>query len=198
MLPDFPEVKSFARRTFIRAIRQCIPQHEPLLAGIRHSQVHEGSSARLTRLDESTDQIEFQAAHANLEITRDQMRRITVDQLLEHVSHLAEQFAEQQARLMFTRISEAAEQVGNAVSAAELGMKEAFLEIQRRLEVDFYPDTLEPKNQVLVMHPDQVEKFMAETDKWEKDTEFVAEMGRIRQQQIEAWRARENRRKLVD
>lgn len=198
MLPDFPEVKNFARRAFIRAVRQRIPHHEPLLAEIKHSRVHEGRYAHVTRLDESTDRIEFQAARADLEVTRDQMRRITVDELLEHVSRIAEQFAEQQARLMFTRISEAAEQVGNVVSAADKGLKEAFLDMQRRLEVDFDPDTREPKNQVIVMHPDQAEKFMAEAATWEQDPEFVAEMDRIRQQQIEAWRARENRRKLVD
>lgn len=111
---------------------------------------------------------------------------------------MAEQFAEQQAKLMFTRISEAVEQVGNVVSAGDRGLNEAFLDMQRRLDVDFDPDTLEPKNQVLVIHPDEADKFMSEAAKWEKDPDFVAEMEKIRQQQIEAWRARENHRKLVD
>lgn len=198
MLPDFPDVKNLARRAFIRAVRRGIPQHEPLLDGIGQSRVHEGKTARLTRRDESTDQIEFQAASATLDITREQMRRTSVEQLLEHASHIAEQFAEQQAKLMLSRLSEAVEQVGNSVSAAELGMKEGFLEMQRRLEVEFDPETLEPKNQVLVMHPSQAEKFMAQATEWDQDPEFVAEFEKIRQQQIEAWRARENRRKLVD
>lgn len=198
MLPDFPAVKEHARRLFLRAVRDRIPEHAPLLRGIRRSRIHEGRSARLTRQDTSTDEIEFQAASAELEMTREQMRRITVEQLLDHVSSMAEQFARQEVQLMFTRISEAVEQVGNSVSAAELGVKEGFLEMQRRLEVDFDPETLQPKNLVLVMHPSQVERFKVQAEEWEQDPKFVAEMEKIRQQQLEAWRARENRRKLVD
>jgi hypothetical protein len=160
--------------------------------------MHEGRTARLTRADRSTDEIAFQEAKAELTIPREQMRRVTIEQLLEHVATMAEQFAGHQVRLMFSRITKAVEEVGNAVSAADLGTKEAFLESQRRLQVEFDPDTLEPKNLVIVLHPDQVERFKAEAEEWEKDPDFRAEMARIRQQQIEDWRARENRRKLVD
>lgn len=198
MLPDFPEAKNLARRFFLRAVRNRIPQHEPLLREIRHTRIHEGRSGLLTRQDESTDEIHFEQLTAELDLSREQMRRITVDELLNHVSKLAEQLAEQQARLMFAKISEAAEGVGNSVSAAELGTKRSFLELQRRLQVDFDPETLEPKNLILVMHPDQVERFVAEAKEWENDSAFAEEMGRIRQQQIEDWRARENRRTLVD
>ncbi|HET6232040.1 MAG TPA: hypothetical protein VFE05_18345 [Longimicrobiaceae bacterium] len=191
-------MKNLARRAFTREVRRGIPRHEPLLEGIGQSHVHEGKTVRLTRQDESTDQIEFTVASATLDITREQMRRISGEQLLEHASRIAGQFAEQQAKHMFARLSEAVEQVGNSVSAADLGMKEAYLEMQRRLEVDFDPETLEPKNQVLVMHPSAAENFIAQATEWDQDPEFVTECERIRQQQIEAWRARENRRKLVD
>jgi hypothetical protein len=198
MLPDFPEAKDHARRLFLRAVRSQIPQHEPLLGDIKHSRIHEGESARLTRQDESTDEIEFEVTGAEFEVTREQMRRVTIDQLLEHVSSVADQLAAQQSQLMFRRLSQAVEQVGNSISAAELGIKQGFLEMQRRLEVDFDPETLEPKNLVLVLHPSQTEQFLAQAAEWDKDPEFVAEMEKIRQQQIEAWRAREDRRKLVD
>jgi hypothetical protein len=198
MLPDFPDVKNHVRRLVLRAIRDQIPQYEPLLGDVGHSRIHEGRSALLTRQDLSTDEIQFERIGVEFELSRDQMKRTTVDQLLEHASKMAEQFAEQQARLMFARISAAVEEVGNAVSAAELGTKEAFLEMQRRLEIEFDAETLEPKNVVLVMHPDQVESFIAQAKQWEEDPAFAEEMGRIRQQQIQDWRARENRRTLVD
>lgn len=198
MLPDFPEVKDHARRMFLRAVRQQIPAREPLLGGIRHTRVHEGKVARLTRHDLSTSQIEFHQASAELAVTREQMRRITFDQLLDHVGNMAEQFAGHQARLMFSSIAQAADEVGNTVSAAQLGSKDAFLEMQRRLQVDFDPQTLEPRHLVIVLHPDQVESFKAQAEEWEKDPAFKEEMATIRQQQLEDWRARENRRQLVD
>lgn len=198
MLPDYPDTKNRARRLLIKLIQEQMPQHEPLLAGIKHSRVHEGRSAVLTRQDESIDDIEFRSAGAEVSLTREQMRRVTVDELLEHVSSMAAQLAGQQVQLMFEKVSKAVEEVGNVVSASELGTKEAFLEMQRKLEVDFDPETLEPKNLVIVLHPSQVQSFKAQAEEWEKDPAFVAEMDRIREQQIEAWRARENSRKLVD
>ena len=183
---------------FLRAVRTQIPQHEPLLGSIKHSRIHEGESARLTRQDESTEEIQFEVTGAEIKVTREQMRRVTIDQLLEHVSSVADRLAAQQSQLMFKRLSEAAEQVGNSVSAVEMGVKQGFLEMQRRLEVEFDPETLEPKNLILVIHPGQVAQFMAQAAEWDKDPEFVAEIEKIRQQQIEAWRAREDRRKLVD
>jgi hypothetical protein len=198
VLPDFPEVKNHAMRVFLREVRNRIPDHEPILREIRHSRIHEGRSGLLTRQDLSTDEMRYERLGAELKLPREQMRRITVDQLLDHVSAMAAQLAEQQAQLMFSRISAAVDQVGNTVSSAEFGAKESFLEMQRRLQVDFDPDTLEPKNLVLVLPPGQIEKFDAQVKEWNKDPEFVAEIGRIHQQQIEAWRARENRRRLVD
>lgn len=198
MLPDYPDAKNRARRLLIKLMQEQVPQHEPLLAGIKHSRVHEGRSAVLTRQDKSIDDIEFRSAGAEVSLTREQMRRGTVDELLEHVSSMAAQLAGQQVQLMFEKVSKAVEEVGNVVSASELGTKEAFLEMQRKLEVDFDPETLEPKNLVIVLHPSQVQSFKAQAEEWEKDPTFVAEMNQIREQQIEAWRARENSRKLVD
>lgn len=198
MLPDFPAVKKRGLFLFLRAVRRHIPVHSPILQGMRQSRIHEGRHAVLTRADESVSDIDFQAAHAELAIDREQMKAITIDQLVEHASKMAEQFAEQQTRAMFERLSEAVEAVGNTVSAAQLGAKQAFLEMERKIQVDFDPDTLEPKNLVFVIHPDQVEYFKTQTAEWSKDPEFLAERERIKQQKIEEWRARENSRKLVD
>lgn len=126
MLPDFPEAKEQARRMFIKAVRMQIPKHSPVLAQIRRTRIHEGRSAQITREDRSTSQIAFHAATAQLDMPREQMRRITVEQLVEHAKHMAEQFAEQQTRLMFATIAQAVEEVGNSVSAAVLVINRHF------------------------------------------------------------------------
>lgn len=198
MLPDFPDVKRFAQRQFLRAVQRQIPEHEPILRGIKSSRAHEGTTALLTRADATSANINFQEATAELSVSREQMRSITAEQLMEHIVSMSRQFADHQVRQLFSRVSEAVEEIGNSVSARELGAKEAFLEMNRRLEVSFDPETLEPMNQVIVLHPSQVVSFKAQVDEWQQDPEFVAEMNRIRQQQLEAWRAREDSRKLVD
>ena len=198
MLPDFPDVKDRNRRLFLEAVRKRILAQEPLLAGIGHRRVHEGRTARLTRRDRSVDEMEFQEARAELQIPREQMRSVTIEQLLAHVNIMAEQFAEQQVHLMISKIHEAVENVGNSVSAQELGNMEAYLESQRRIEVEFDPDTLQPKDMVIVLHPDRVDSFVAQMKQWEEDPYFREESEKIRAKQLEAWRAREDSRRLVD
>lgn len=198
MLPDFPAVKNHGRAIFIRTVMHYIPIHEPLLKGIHHSRVHEGRTATLTRADQSQDRIEFQKGSAQLAVPNEQMQSITLEQLMSHASDMARQLAGQQVQMTFERVSQAAENVGNVVSAKELGAKEAFLEMQRRMHMDFDPESLEPKDLMLVLHPDQIESFKKQAAEWEQDPDFQAELKRIREAKIEEWRARENRRKLVD
>lgn len=197
-MPDFPDAKKVGRRAVLRAVRQSQSAHEPLLEGIRHTTDHEGRKGRLVRQDMSVDDFDYAPASAELVLTRAQMRRITIPELLEKIASMSQQLAGQQVKLMLSRISEAVEEVGNTVSAASIGNKAAFLEMQRRLEVDFDPETLQPKNLVIVLHPSQVESFRAQAEEWERDPEFLDEMAKIRAKQIEDWRARENRRTLVD
>jgi len=198
MLPDFPRAKTRARAAFIIAVKHRIPQVEPILSGIAHRFVHEGRTAKLTRADDSVDDIEFQKAQAEVLVPKEQMRRITVEQISEHINAMAQQLAGHQVRLMFSRLNEAVERVGNSVSASEIGSRAAYLEVQRRIEVDFDPDTLEPGDLTIVVSPDRAEAFMEQIRVWNEDPEFVAEMNRIRAQQLEDWRARENCRRLVD
>ena len=198
MLPDYPEVKKYAHAALIRAVRLQMEREEPILAGIHHSTIHEGQSASLRRADSSSYEIVFKAATAEISIPREEMRRVTAEALLGHMVQMARQFAAQQTQTMFEELRRVTEEVGNTVSAKELGAKEAFLEMERRIEMDFDPVTSEPKNLVLVFHPSQIERLKKLSVEWEKDPEFRAELGRIRQQKIEEWRARENRRQLVD
>lgn len=197
-LPDFPEVKGYVERQLFRVMRQRITDIEPLLREIRHNRIHEGSMMRLTRADTTTDHISLQSAYADMEIPRDEMRGTSVEQLLERIDLMARQFADQQAQLLIAKIGEAVDKSGNAVSAAVLGEKEAFLEMHRRIEVDFDAATLEPRDTAFIVHPSQVDALKAKLEEWEKDPDFQAEMERIHQQQLEAWRARENNRQLVD
>jgi hypothetical protein len=198
MLPDFPAVKALARRRFVEAVQNRVAIDEPILGQITRRRIHEGERATLTRADTSRTDIEFQQTTAELAIPREQMFEMTVEQLRDHVAALSSQFAEQQSRMMFARVAEAVDAVGNVVSAGELGEREAFLEMLRRIQTDFDPETLEPKNQIIVVHANHIDAFRAKVQEWSKDQEFVAEMQRIKDDQLEKWRARENRRKLVD
>lgn len=179
-------------------VRHQVNVEAPILAEVRHTQIHEGESATMTRADASTDKIEFVAASAGVTIRREEMRRVTVEQLRDRIISMARQIAEHQSRTMFERLGEAIDEVGNAVSASEIGDKEAFLEMERRLQTDFDPKTLQPKNQIMVIHPSQLERWKQRIAEWEADPDFQEKHAKIREEKLEEWRARENRRKLAD
>lgn len=198
MLPDYPEYKDRAGRAIIDGVRARIPQLEPILGQVRHFVVHEGDGAHLTRADQSSEAIAFVEAHAELQIPKEQMKAVTAEQLVEYVTTIATQLAEHQARHMFATLERVTSEFGNTVDAKELGMKEALLEMERRIQMDFDPETLEPKGMSIVLHPSQVEKLMASAAEWEKDEEYVAKRAAIRAQKVEEWRARERARALAD
>lgn len=198
MLPDFPKVKQFAQRAVLRAVALEIPRLEPMLAGIRHTTIHEGMSGHLTRSDSTTDEIKLRPAHAEISIPKAKMKRITFEELRELLVQMAEQIAEQQAKAFIEKIGRTVDETGNSFSVAQLGHKQAFLEMERGIEADFDPVTLEPQGHVLLVHPNQLAQIAKFAEESASDAEFQQELKLIRQQKLEEWRAREDRRKLVD
>ena len=74
-----------------------------------------------------------------------------------------------------------------------------FLEVFRRVQMDFDPETLQPKpGFVWVMHPDMAASITPKVKEWERDPAFNAEYERIMAMKREEWRDREANRKLVD
>jgi hypothetical protein len=198
VLPDFPAVKKKGRELFESLVRTATLADEPILAQFHHFRVHEGNSTKLTRADQSGAEMTFGSAEAGLTIPKEDMKSLTPDRLVEYAKTMASQLAKSQTESAFTAISKATEEVGNVVSAKDMGLKEAFLEMLRKVQVDFDRATLKPKYPSLVLHPSQLESFAKAAKEWEQDPAFMAEMARIDAEQLEAWRARENRRRLVD
>jgi hypothetical protein len=194
VLPDYPKAKNFLRTALLRRLRAEAKVHEPLLGGVGSTTVHEGRTTQLTRADSSTSQVTFVKINMGVELTREEMKNSSLEQLVQHVSTMAKQLAESQARILLENVARGADEVGNTVSVSELGAKEAFLEAQRRRHVEFDPKSMVPLDEVIIASPG----FLEQMKEWEKDPNFLEEFRRIREQQIEKWRERENRRRLAD
>jgi len=111
---------------------------------------------------------------------------------------IAEHLAEAQGKMVLTTVSEAAESVGNVVSAKDMPIREALLEMQRKIQLDFDPRTGEPHQHTMVLNPETFEKIKDDLENLERDPEFLAELSEIRQEKWMDWRDRESRRRLVD
>lgn len=67
-----------------------------------------------------------------------------------------------------------------------------------KVEWSFDPETEEPTGMSFVMHPDTAAKIIPLVKEWEQKPEFKARYEQLVERKREEWRARENRRKLVD
>lgn len=108
------------------------------------------------------------------------------------IEAFAQQFASHIKKLAYQRAGEAAESVGNSVSAQESGSNAAaFLEMLRKLEfgVDRHGNVSLP---AIHIHPDNAEKFFAELQS--QGQEFEQEVERIKQEKIVAALVRERER----
>ena len=198
MLPDFPSIKNHVRGVLLRWAQQQVPQIAPLLGEVGHFRQHEGKSGHLVRADESSETIDYPGSRFQLEITPEEMKELDLPGLFEKLRTLAEQIAEAQSKMMFAKVSEAVEQVGNTVSAEGDFKPEHLSEMLSKVQMEFDPATEQPIGHSFVMHPDTAAKIIPKVKAWEQDPAFVAEHERILAKKREEWRARENRRKLVD
>ena len=99
---------------------------------------------------------------------------------------------------MFAKVGAAADSVGNVVSAGGEFSQEHYLELVGMVEVDYDPETREPKNATMVMHPDTYRKVVPQIQQWEQDPEFQLKLKKVHEKKWLEWRDRESRRRLVD
>lgn len=178
--------------------RQQVPIVAPLLRNVSQSTQHEGASARMLRADGSEDQIDYETASFDLEITREEMRSFDLEKLQGKLRDLAQKFADAQEAMMFRKLTQVVEEVGNTVSAEGDFQPHHFLEMIRKVEMSFDPETMEPSGLTIVIHPSQVDRLLAKWKSWEQDPAFVAEYEKLLDEKREAWRARESNRRLDD
>ena len=199
MLPDFPKVKARAQRDFLRNVEQQVPNLSPLLKGVAKFRPHEGCQSQLTRVDDSQAATDFRRAEFSFTMTRDEHKHFNPSAMVQKLLDIAKNIGEDQTRQMLEVAGKAADEVGNVVHAHGELTQETFLEIFRKVAIDFDPKTLKiAPGFVWVMHPDMAARVLPKVQEWEKDSEFNAKYENIIATKREEWRDREACRKLVD
>ena len=180
MLPNFTKVRTRANRDLLRWVRQQIPALTPLLHGVATFQQHEGKIGRIVRADESEDSIDYQPVSSQFVLNREEMKRSDLKTLQQKLTEVANQIGQAQTQKMLETVGEAADSVGNVVHASGEWTSDTVLEVIRRVEMDFDPQTLQPEpGWVWVMHPDMAASVVPKVKEWEKDPAFNAEHERI-------------------
>ena len=198
MLPDFAKAKARAERDLLRAVEQDVPNVGPLLKGVAKFRQHEGRGSHLTRADNSTSTINYQRFEFSFTLSREELKQFDLPVVRQKLVDLARQMAEEQTKRMLEVVKEAADEVGNVVHAGGELTQDKFLDIFRKVEMDFDPKTLKLlPGFTFVMHPEMATKVVPKVQEWENDPEFNAKYEHIMATKRGEWRDREARRKLV-
>lgn len=198
MFPDFPDVQAAANRFIQAAIERQMGAESPMLRLTRSFVQHEGKQWLLRRSDGSESHSGFRAMEASAQISKKDLRSFDMQAIVRFIEDMAEQLARQQSELMLTRLSEATEKTGNLIDARGELTREIFLELLRKKQTDFDPETLQPSGEVFIIHPDTFEKIEPRLREWENDPDFRAEYDAIMDEKRGEWREREANRELVD
>ena len=199
MLPDFTRVKTCVNRDLLRWASRQIPVVAPLLREVAKYRQHEGNAGKIVREDESENTIDFQFVSGEIDLNREEMKYFDLKAIQQKLIEVARQIGQAQEQKMLELAGEAAESVGNVVHAGGELTPDKFLEVFRKVEMDFDPQTLQPKPGFkFVMHPDIAASVDQKVKKWKKAPTFIAEYERIIAVKREEWRDREADRKLVD
>ena len=198
MLPDFKSVKTLVNRNLLRWVRQQIPAVAPLMQGVPTYRQHEGKMGTIVRADESEDPIDYQLVSREAVLDREEMKRFDLEAIQQKLIEVANQLGQAQTQLLLEAAGEAADSVGNVVHAHGELTPDKILEVYRKVEMDFDPQTLQLKpGFVWTMHPDMAASVVPKVKEWEKDPAFKAEYERIMAVKRREWRDREANRKLV-
>ena len=198
MLPDYPNVKKKVHSLLLTHVKEQIFRRSPILKQIRRTVQHEGSKGTYKDVDGRENQIEYKKIAAARSLTRDAMRQGNFQSIMSKCDEIADTFAAEQSKTLYAAIGEAAESVGNVVDTKGKRTKEAFLEMCRKIRLDFNPHTGEPQYPTIILSPETMAKIKPDLESWGQDSEFLDEMSAIKQQKWLDWRDRESCRRLVD
>ena len=199
MLPDFTRAKDRANRDLLRWVGQQTPSVAPLLRRVSTVRQHEGRVGRIVRQDESEASIDFCTTSSEFVQNREDMKHSDAKAIREKLLNAARHIGQDQTRRMVTAAGEAAQSVGNVVDAGGELTPDKFLDLFRKVQMDFDPHTLQPSpGFTFVMHPNTAASVIPKVKEWETDPRFNAEHERILAEKREEWRDREANRKLVD
>jgi hypothetical protein len=193
MLPDFPQLKSELRDGILRAIQVASRVKAPLLAQIKTFLQHEGTVHSYDRIDAPSRTDAYEQIGVPIEITYAEVPDLVGERLASKIDAIAEDIARKEMELFHRKFSESAQEVGNAFDARGAPLTpELFFKMIEGVHMEFGPD-----GQLLGQF--RTSPALAKVmQSWRDNPSIMAQYEALVNRKRDAWRDRENRRKLVD
>lgn len=198
MLPDFPGVKGRMRCVLQQRMRRTVYRETAILSQMRRFQSHEGHTFTIHRLDGSVDRNRYRKTIVEFQIDKKDLATLPPKDLLEKIERAALEMAGKTSKTVFDKLRAVTSETGNVLDAKGRPFSsDTFLEGLEMIDMDF-DDQGRPTGLTIVMGPELAERIKVLGPQWEADPEFKRRYEALLERKREAWRDRENRRKLAD
>jgi len=197
MLPDFPKLKKDIHKYFLMRRFEEARNSDPLLARIRHYMQHEGDDGTYETMDGYKRDKNYQVFEASYQITVDEIINADFEVVLKKFYDMGLEASSKMAQHSFKEISSIIAETGNSIKANGPWTKELFLEMVRKILIDFDEETGQPSLPDIYIHPSQADSVRKMMQEAESDPQHKIEFDRKMKQKRQEY-ARETNRKLVD
>lgn len=161
MLPTYPKLESYRKRSNLDMVKAVTRQLAPMLETIDAHIQFEGQKSAIQRETGELDETRMNRLSAEAAIERLPLRDFTEDVVNEHLTSMAEQFARGMTRYFQEFMNETAEKTGNVVNSQGKPFNEdLFLDAIETLDHSFGLDGKWQPPTVIV-HPSMAEAIAA-------------------------------------
>jgi hypothetical protein len=198
MLPSLSALIADLDQLLIYYIRDKSRAADPILQSPSTDQ-HEGEKRYFEDEDGTRRYFEYKRNESPISIPANEFSRLTLPQLFEKCDAMAEDLARQMARHAYHKLSESTSASGTAVNAGGQAYSvELELETLATMNIEFDEDVSRPIWPVTIAPPELKDVISRKKQEWIAVPGNAARLGAFVRTKYEQWRAREDRRKLVD
>ncbi len=198
VLPDFPAFKKELQKIVTQRMRRSVNREAVIFSMVRHFASHEGDSFTIHRSDGTSEKHSYRETAAAFTIDKKDLATLSADALASKIDKAAEDMAAQTERAIFEKLRQDSSASGQVINATGKPFSpEILLEILERMDIDF-DDQGKPSGLTAVVGPEIAARIREKAAEWDADLDFKRRHSELLDRKREAWRDRENRRKLVD
>jgi len=198
MLPDFPKLRIELSRKLRSDFKKQTSLRAPLVAEIKVVAQHEGKGGSYETEDGEIKRNEPQEVSVPVNSPVVSGPSFGYEDALRMVHEAAEEMARKQTKMLFAKLNEAVEEVGNSFDAQGQPLSaELILKMWERMQFDF-DEQGNPKMPTLVFNPVQKPNVEEQFRRLKHEPLLRKQHQEIMNRKRLDWYDRESRRKLVD
>lgn len=140
MIVDFPEIKNKINKDWNAALKAEVQKRVPMIEDSNKRIVHEGNKMGILRENGHYDVTIMESIESSVAIKFEEIPSLTFQQMMQNISVMADEIADQLGKNMLRAVDKAVEETGNTIASPNGLTTEWILEALEKIAVSFIND----------------------------------------------------------